>query len=122
MRYKALCHAKQRPEVHLQRIYRSCLGIIFMGTPHRGAALATCGEVLARSLGLIKQTNSDILRVLTQKSEVLARIQDSFFALIRSRMQENLPPIEITCFFEELPLVGLGIVSIHILNSALSSV
>ena len=85
-----------------------------MGTPHRGAGLAVWGEVLARSLGLIKQTNPAIVEVLTRKSEVLARIQDSFFTLVRSRDQDNLPPVEITCFFEELPLVGLGLVSVDV--------
>ena len=49
--------------------------------------------------------------MLESDSEVLARIQDSFHAMIRSRAQDGLPPIEITCFFEELPLPVVGIVS-----------
>lgn len=67
--------------------------------------------MLARSLNLIKQTNSRIVDVLNRDSEVLERVQDSFFTMIRSRDQEKLPPIEITCFFEELPLPGIGLVS-----------
>jgi len=66
--------------------------------------------MLARALGLIKQTNSGILEVLTRESEVLARVQDGFFTMIRSRDQEKLPPVQITCFFEELPLPGIGLV------------
>jgi len=42
---------------------------------------------------------------------VLARIQDSFHTMIRSRTQGGLASIEITCFFEELPLSGIGVVS-----------
>lgn len=67
--------------------------------------------MLARALNLIKQTNPRIVDVLNRDSEVLERVQDSFFTMIRSRDQEKLPPIEITCFFEELPLPGIGLVS-----------
>jgi hypothetical protein len=69
-------------------------------------------EMLARSIGLLKQTNTQILQVLQTDSEVLARIQDSFHAMVRARGQEDMRPLEITCFYEELPLPGIGPVSI----------
>ena len=62
-------------------------------------------------IGVLKQTNPHILAVLESESEVLARVQDEFHAMVRSRNQERLQPIEITCFFEELPLPGVGVVS-----------
>jgi protein SERAC1 len=68
---------------------------------------------LARFIGVLKQTNPQILAVLEAESEVLARVQNSFHTMIKSRSQENLPPIEITCFYEELPLRGVGVVSYH---------
>jgi protein SERAC1 len=67
--------------------------------------------MLAKSIGLLKQTNSQILTVLQSDSEVLARIQDSFHTMIRGRNKDGLQPIEITCFYEELPLLGIGAVS-----------
>jgi hypothetical protein len=67
--------------------------------------------MLAKSIGVIKQANPQILQVLKQDSEVLARIQDSFHTMIRARNTDGLQPIEITCFFEELPLLGVGVVS-----------
>ena len=67
--------------------------------------------MLAQSIGVIKQTNSQILQVLKDDSEVLARIQDSFHTMIRARNKNGLQPIEITCFYEELPLLGVGLVS-----------
>jgi hypothetical protein len=67
--------------------------------------------MLARSIGLIKQTNPQILQVLQRDSEVLARIQDSFHVMVRARNQQGIRQIEITCFFEELPLPGIGSVS-----------
>jgi hypothetical protein len=62
-------------------------------------------------IGVLKQTNPQILAVLERESEVLARVQDEFYTMVRSRNQERLQPIEITCFFEELPLPGVGVVS-----------
>lgn len=102
--------SRQRSERHLQNILRSTRGIIFLGTPHHGAGLARWAELLSRSIGLVKQTNSNIVGVLRRDSEVLARIQDSFHTMVMARTKESLPPIEITCFYEELPLPGVGLV------------
>jgi protein SERAC1 len=67
--------------------------------------------MLAISIGLLKQTNAQILAVLASDSEVLARIQDNFHTMIRSQIKDGHPLIEITCFYEELPLPGVGVVS-----------
>ncbi|XTI88791.1 hypothetical protein V2W45_1307553 [Cenococcum geophilum] len=106
----ALSTARQRPERHLRKVLHCTRGILFLGTPHHGSGLAQWAERLAKAIGLLKQTNPQILAVLESDSEVLARIQDSFHAMIRLRTQDGLPPIEITCFFEELPLPVVGIV------------
>ena len=103
--------ARQRPEPHLRNILNYTRGIIFLGTPHNGAGLAKWAKGLAGVIGLLKQTNAQILEVLESDSEILARVQDSFHTMVRSRSQEGLQPIEITCFFEELPLPGIGVVS-----------
>jgi hypothetical protein len=63
---------------------------------------------LSRSIGVIKQTNTEIVTVLRRESEVLARIQDSFHAIVMARSGERLQPIQISCFYEELPLPGVG--------------
>ena len=106
--------SKQRPEPHLRSILRSARGIVFLGTPHHGAGLARWAETLARTIGHIKQTDHGIVEVLRRDSEVLARIQDSFHAMIMTRNKDGhkdgLQPIEITCFYEELPLPGVGLV------------
>jgi hypothetical protein len=52
-----------------------------------------------------------IVGVLKRASEVLARIQDGFHAMVKSRSARGLPPTEITCFYEELPLPSVGLVS-----------
>ncbi|KAF5001982.1 hypothetical protein FDECE_10784 [Fusarium decemcellulare] len=99
-----------RPEQHLQNILLRTRGIIFLGTPHHGSSLAKWGELLSRSVGVMRQTNTEIIQVLTRDSEVLARIQDSFHSLVRSREKEETDVIEITCFYEELPMKKLGII------------
>lgn len=109
---QALAMAQQRPERHLKQILHCTRAIIFLGTPHHGSGLAQWAESLAKAIGLIKQTNPEILAVLRSESEVLERVQGGFHTMIRSRAQDSLPPIEITCFYEELPLPGVGIVSV----------
>jgi pimeloyl-ACP methyl ester carboxylesterase len=89
----ALVTSRQRPEKHLQNILQSTRAIAFLGTPHHAAGLARWAELSSRYIGVIKQTNTEIVAVLRRESELLARIQDSF---------------HITCFFEELPLPGVG--------------
>jgi protein SERAC1 len=108
---QALSTAQQRPERHLKKVLHCTRGIVFLGTPHHGAGLAQWAESLAKAIGVLKQTNAEILAVLKSDSEVLERVQNGFHTMIRSRGQDGLPPIEITCFFEELPLPGVGTVS-----------
>lgn len=110
MRKQALVTAKQRSEQHLQDIVNFTRGVIFLGTPHHGSSLAKIGELVSRSVGLIKETNSDIVQVLTRDSEVLARIQDSFQALLMTRRKDEATMIEITCFYEELPTKKFGVI------------
>jgi hypothetical protein len=108
--YQALVTSKHRPEPHLQAVVRSARAIMFLGTPHHGSGLAGCAVILAQFLGSVKQTNSEIVEVLRRESEVLARIQDSFHTMVKARDAEGMPPIDIGCFYEELPLPGVGLV------------
>ncbi|RGP61270.1 hypothetical protein FSPOR_10099 [Fusarium sporotrichioides] len=106
----ALVMAHERSQQHLQDIVNFTRGILFLGTPHRGSSLAKIGELVSRSYGMIKETNTDIVKVLTQDSEVLARIQDGFLSLIRMRSKDEASMIDITCFYEELPTKRLGLI------------
>ncbi|KAJ4289946.1 hypothetical protein N0V88_006744 [Collariella sp. IMI 366227] len=99
-----------RTEPHLHNVLRLTGGIAFLGTPHHGSGLARWAELLSRSIGIIKQTNTQIVEVLKRDSEVLSRIQDGFHTMVLARGKEG-QPIEISCFFEELPLPGIGQVS-----------
>ncbi|PMD43794.1 hypothetical protein L207DRAFT_456064 [Hyaloscypha variabilis F] len=106
----ALVTADRRPEPHLKNILKLTRGILFLGTPHQGSNLTIWAEILAISIGILKQTNSEIIQVLKTESEVLARVQDSFHTMIIARAASGHEAIQITCFYEELPLPGLGMV------------
>ena len=67
--------------------------------------------MFAKYLGLIKQTNPQILEILKSDSEVLARIKEDFHTMIRARGLKRERPMNITCCYEEMPLPGIGEVS-----------
>ncbi|KAL2195759.1 hypothetical protein P885DRAFT_70379 [Corynascus similis CBS 632.67] len=91
----ALVTSRQRPERHLQNILQSTRGIAFLGTPHHGSGLARWAELVSRHIGLFKQTNTEI-------------VADGFHTMVITRGDAGQGKIEITCFFEELPLRGIG--------------
>ncbi|KAJ9129330.1 p-loop containing nucleoside triphosphate hydrolase protein, partial [Coniochaeta hoffmannii] len=93
--------------VGFRNILQYTRGIAFLGTPHHGAGLARWAELLSRSIGVVKQTNPEIVAVLRSESEVLARIQDSFHTMVMARSREGAGLIDICCFYEELPLLGV---------------
>ena len=82
-----------------------------MGTPQAGSSLAPWASKLSQFIGVIKQTNSDILDPLNRDSAMLAVIKEGFFEMLRVRRSEGKPPIQITCFYEQLPLRVVGTVS-----------
>lgn len=104
----ALLWAQNNAEKHLEQIFKCTRGILFLGTPHSGSGFAVAAETLATCIGLLKQTNARILKVLQTNSEVLTRIQAGFLSMIRARANDPDLSIAITCFYEELPLIGVG--------------
>ncbi|KAK1720523.1 hypothetical protein BDP67DRAFT_499999 [Colletotrichum lupini] len=95
---------------HFREVFNSTRGILFLGTPHHGSAVAVWAERLAKSLGVLKKTNTEILGVLKPESEVLAEIQDNFHNITQSQTTAGVRAIQITCFYEELPIPGVGLV------------
>ncbi|KAL2796248.1 hypothetical protein BJX66DRAFT_336262 [Aspergillus keveii] len=110
----ALLSSKNSAEGHLQHIVECTVGITFLGTPHCGSNLANWAKVFGRVITMFKRTNTRLLETLSPDSEVLAWIQKDFHTMLRSRQQEGKQPLRITCFYEELPIHGIGeIVPMH---------
>jgi len=104
----ALLFSKNSADSHLQDVFWSVVGICFLGTPHCGSDLARWGSIMGSLASVIKKANVDLLNVLKTDSEVLARVQREFHTMLRGPMFERRPALNITCFWEELPVRGVG--------------
>lgn len=71
--------------------------------------MATWARISASAIGLSWSTNRSLLEVLEIKNQFLESIQVRFLAMVREQ-RESGRSLEITCFYEELPLPGVGIV------------
>lgn len=105
---KALLACRASAEHHHAALLNRVKGICFLGTPHAGASKADWGNIATHLAHVVRNTNKDIVRVLKPDSEVLARIQQEFHAMLRIRNDSGLPAWKITCFFEELAMTGIG--------------
>lgn len=104
---EAILLSRNNPESHLCSIFEYTTGIIFMGTPHRGSWIADWMKIPASSLGVLKSTNKSLLQVLRTDNQLLESIQVRFWSMVRGQ-RESGRRLEITCFFEELPLPVFG--------------
>lgn len=104
---EAILLSRNNPETHLRDIFDCTTGIAFMGTPHKGSWMADWAKIPASALGLMKSINASLLDVLQTDSQILELIQVHFWSMIRERQKAGRP-IEVTCFFEELPLPVFG--------------
>jgi pimeloyl-ACP methyl ester carboxylesterase len=103
----AILRSRNNPEVHLRGIFESTKGIIFMGTPHKGAWMADWAKIPVHALGLVKSTNKSLLDILQSDNQLLESLQVEFSGMIREREKDG-KSIEVTCFFEELPFGNIG--------------
>lgn len=99
-------------EKHIRNLVKRTNGVCFLGTPHCGAATATWASIFGSLTNVLKTTNVDILDVLRSNSEVLSRIQSQFHTMLRANKDQGRE-MKITCFFEELPVRGVGEVSLR---------
>ncbi|KAL3469505.1 Alpha/Beta hydrolase protein [Aspergillus californicus] len=107
---QALIAARESRMAHLRRIETHTVGICFLGTPHRGANLATWGERIARVLNIFKPVNCHIVRLLDPGSHTLHELRRAFHNLLEKRKDEN-SRIGIVCFYETIPMVRSCVVS-----------
>ena len=104
----ALTVSKGSLDERLHIVEKGCLGIVFLGTPHAGADLATTLSKLGHlSLGTVHR---DILAVLQPGSEMLRQVERNFLILCHQREQERRR-LKIACCWEELEVPGIGFVS-----------
>ena len=108
MTKRALCLSGLSNYPHLQQMDRCIIGVVFLGTPHRGSDLTPFAASMANILKAgRKRVNREILELLTRNSEVLADVEESYAEWLR----KNSGRFDLTCFFEELELPAVGMVS-----------
>ncbi|KAK3984467.1 hypothetical protein QBC44DRAFT_388270, partial [Cladorrhinum sp. PSN332] len=96
-------HDKNDGFREFSEIFTSTIGVIFLGTPHRGSGLESLGQVVAKiAKAAWKQPNSELLRTLSTDSHVLEKQRDQF-----DRVSKDL---EIVCFAEQLPWLTFGLI------------
>ncbi|TKA69469.1 hypothetical protein B0A49_05207, partial [Cryomyces minteri] len=106
----ALLHASEAGSddvSHIRDVYESTRGILFMGTPHEGSSHAKLGGILSSIVGLVKKTNKDIVKALTENARPLVDLQERFFRLLGTRRDQG-QALYITCCFEELDIPMIG--------------
>ena len=104
---KAILLSRNNPEPHLRSIFTCTKGITFMGTPHKGSWMAEWAGISTASLGFVKSTNRSLLAVLETDSQMLESLQVDFLAMLRE-LREGGRRLEVTSFYEELPLPVAG--------------
>lgn len=86
----------------LGEIYGSTIGVIFMGTPHRGSSKESYGDIAANVARLsLRQPNKQLLQTLKPDSQILEKQRDGFTTVSND--------MAIVCIREELP-TGVGMV------------
>ncbi|PKS08577.1 hypothetical protein jhhlp_004963 [Lomentospora prolificans] len=106
----ALLHANEsraNHTSHIAAVADSTAAIAFMGTPHRGSEQAQWGSILASALNYVKQDNSELVKRLNKEEPRLDLLQERFMKFLEWR-KDQARPINITCFYEELPLPVIG--------------
>lgn len=104
---EAILLSRNSPEPHLRGIFDCTKGIVFLGTPHRGSWMADWARIPAAALGIVKSTNKSLLKILETDDAYLQSVQDRFWSMVREQQKAGRD-LEVTCFFEELPLSGVG--------------
>ena len=105
---QALLIARGAAQQHLKDILESTAAIAFMGTPHCGSTYADWATPLTRLSKALRQPNSQILQVLKPGSEMLANLEQEFHTMLDDRIRNQKQTMEIFCFYEELPVTGIG--------------
>jgi protein SERAC1 len=102
---EAILTSRNNPDAHLTDVFTHTKAIIFMGTPHTGSWMADWAKIPASALGIVKSTNKSLLKILETDDQLLESLQVRFLSMIRDLLPRRL---EVTCFFEALPLPMVG--------------
>jgi hypothetical protein len=102
---KALCISEGSSHEHLKELDRCTIGIIFLGTPHRGSDIASLPDMALKALRAFgKQSNRDLVPLFDRNSTELENISRDFAEWVN----KNRGRFNAMCFYEELGMKGIG--------------
>jgi protein SERAC1 len=102
---KALCLSNGSSHEYLKELDHCTIGIIFLGTPHRGSDVASLPQVAFNVLKAFgKQGNKDLLELFDRNSTELENISRDFAEWVN----KNRSHFNMMCFYEELGVKGIG--------------
>jgi pimeloyl-ACP methyl ester carboxylesterase len=105
---QALLIARGSSQPHVKALLPSTIAIAFMGTPHLGSRKADWAGPLTQMSNLLRKTNKEIVAVLRPGSEMLGNLQEEFHTMLEDRRKNEGLWIDIFCFYEEIPYLGIG--------------
>ena len=104
-----MLNASRTEVTYLKQILPATHGIIFLGTPHRGSAVASLGKIAQEVTGVLWKTpNTSVLRDLEVNSQTLERVGKGFQQILTER------ELEVQSFREELPTKGVMVRSLTV--------
>lgn len=115
---QTLVHGDQRSnDSAAERIARNIRGMIFLGTPFKGSAVAKLAEIARKILELFgADTQQQTLKLLGVDSERLDELTRAFASVLGKRRSSKEPSDRLEAFFlYETLKTGLGKASIQVL-------
>ena len=86
-----------RIESQYQSINENTIGIVFLGTPHRGSEKASYGKILANVATVVmNKPKPRLISALQSNSDSLAQLTSNF--------KHQLPSYQIVSFYEMKPI------------------
>jgi len=84
-------------------------GMIFLGTPFHGSPIAPLAKVFSRMVSVLRNTHTQKVKDLEQKSEKLRILAESFASALHQRIRDN-KEIRVAFFHETKTLNGVLVV------------
>lgn len=107
---KALHLSTQDTEDFRKQFHHRTVGIMFIGTPHKGLKLASPVSASLKGARVFARTNVKLVDILKMNSALLDEYHHTFLAWLRDRQQQGKQLMLIN-YFETLEYKGAGMVS-----------
>lgn len=103
---QAVLLSRNNPHVHLRDVFDHVHGMAFLGTPHNGPWMADWAQISAQRFGIAESTDVSLLQALQTDKHLLEAVQLGFLSVLRD--PELASRLQVSCFFEELPMPEIG--------------